>query len=135
MFKFNHNRLATFALLMFISQSVLASVIDCVVGLDAEPSIQAEYQLNTDHNQHSSHHSDASMTQHTADMSKSHNMNDMQDCCAAGTHCSMPTCLFIVLPGVLNIQMSAQSYRIDISYYQSIPKNPVSSLYRPPILA
>jgi len=69
------------------------------------------------------------------DMNGMSDMTHMNNCCSGGANCSMPSCLFIVLSMPLDLAIASQSYPIDSSYYHSIPNSPVSSLYRPPIVA
>ncbi|MDQ7048032.1 MAG: hypothetical protein Q9M92_00225 [Enterobacterales bacterium] len=148
MFKFNNKRLATLALLMFFSQSVLSSI----VGYSSAISMGgAETQVTQHHSEISNQqhleavdatniHSHAVIARQVEQVQKnkssySNHMQNMKDCCKGGSSCSMAGCVFIALPAMFDLKSGLQTYEIDISVYQSLPNSPVSSLYRPPITA
>jgi len=148
MFKFNNKRLATLALLMFFSQSVMSSIVGySLMVTDNQQKVQVnQRQSSSSSHQLKSHFVlAAARTSHHHSMSKQVNnldlplqtnhMKNMKDCCTGGSNCTMVGCVFITLPSTLNLQGVLQTHEVNVSYYQSMPSSPISSLYRPPLVA
>ncbi len=148
MFKFNNKRLATLALLMFFSQSVMSSIIGYsrTTSMGGAKTQVTQRQSVSANHQHSgtseakTSHSHPMMTSATEKMQENmplhaNHMQNMKDCCKGGSNCTMAGCVFIALPVMFDLKSDLQAYEVDISIYHSIPNSPVSSLYRPPIIA
>jgi len=148
MFKFNNKRLITLALLMFFGQSVMSSIIGYSQATsmgNVKTQVIQRQSVSSKH-QHSAvtdaktSHLHPIMTSATEKMQQdmalhANHMQNMKDCCKGGSNCTMAGCVFIALPAIFDFKSDLQAYEIDIVFYHSVLNSPVSSLYRPPIIA
>jgi len=99
-------------LLVFVGQVTAASSISCRMDNQGQ-SVHVGDDQNTDH-----------------DMSK------MEGFCIQKNNCSMTACLSFTLPSLLSNTISLFSYQEIIAFpVKMAPSQPLTSLYRPPILS